>query len=199
VSEASLNIALSLHAEATEILEVRRLRSTLEEYGRVVPHGSYALDLMVWRDLDLYLVPSSSIEGRTWFFVLGSRIANLLGAHRMHFRDETVVQTEGLPKGLYWGVHVPGLAGTAWKIDIWAVENRELNRLLEYQSWVAEKLSPDSRKMILQIKAVVHKHPEYRRSFGAKDIYEAVLNGRASNADEFWDHLRKAQVPRSGA
>ena len=40
--------------EAKKLLISDGLQETLERYGSVLPTGSYALDLMTWRDLDLY-------------------------------------------------------------------------------------------------------------------------------------------------
>ena len=44
-----------LRQEADDLLGSKDLRELLEEYG--IPHitGSYALQLMTWRDLDIYL------------------------------------------------------------------------------------------------------------------------------------------------
>ncbi len=194
MSSTLLETASSLREEATRILDGRGLRSTLESFGRLVVHGSHALDLMVWRDLDLYLVPMASLHDPRWFFELGSRVANLLKPFRMSFRDETRLPGGGLPKGLYWGVYFSECATASWKIDIWAVDGVESSRLLGYQSWVAERLNPESRQKIMEIKAAVHLHPEYRRSFGAKEVYDAVLTGGISGTDAFWDHLGKVRI-----
>lgn len=191
MSTASSGTALSLRREATQILEGSGLRSELEAFGRLVVHGSYALDLMVWRDLDLYLLPRKPLSDSNWFFELGSRVAHLLRPSRMHFRDETRGPSEGLPRGLYWGVYLSDGVLAPWKVDLWAVYEQELDRLVEYQSWVAARLTRDSRVKILEIKAAVHQHPEYRRSFGAKDVYDAVLKGGVLDVGGFWDHLRK--------
>jgi hypothetical protein len=40
----------------------------------------------------------------------------------MHYRDETIARTPGLPSGLYWGVYLGNERDGAWKIDIWLSE-----------------------------------------------------------------------------
>ncbi|MHC4720094.1 MAG: hypothetical protein ACYSYT_06435, partial [Planctomycetota bacterium] len=45
----------ALRKEADDMLHEKGLRSLLEELGRLRVGGSYALQLMTWRDLDLYL------------------------------------------------------------------------------------------------------------------------------------------------
>ena len=44
-----------LRAEADELLDGRGLRKLLEEYAPIQVVGSYALELMVWRGLDVLM------------------------------------------------------------------------------------------------------------------------------------------------
>jgi hypothetical protein len=181
-------IARALHAEATGILD-GGLRSLLEGFGRPVPQGSYALDLMVWRDLDLYLIPPHDTLDVDRFFALGGMLAQRLQPHRMHFRDETRRQSPGLPAGMYWGVYLPDTTAPGWKIDPWAITAQQCSRLVKYQAWVTERLTPESRKLILDLKTSVHRHPKYRRGFGAKEVYDAVLSSKVRTLDEFSNYL----------
>ena len=111
----------ALCAEADRILWKRGLHRLLAQYGEVHPVGSYALHLMVWRDLDLYLLaPDITVDT---FFGLGRQIAKLLDAPRMHYRDERSGHTPGLPRdGLYWGIYLDDERAGAWKIDLWALD-----------------------------------------------------------------------------
>src|SRR5437762_7876552 len=104
-----------LRNEADQLLD-SGLRTILDEYGKVHVIGSYALQLMVWRDLDIHLV--QPVLDTAGFFEMGGRIAELLKPPRMHYRDETIVATEGLPRGLYWGIYLGDERNGAWKIDI---------------------------------------------------------------------------------
>jgi hypothetical protein len=52
-----------LRAEADAILHGRGLLALLGRYGTAAVMGSYALDLMTWRDLDVYVVdPTWSVD-----------------------------------------------------------------------------------------------------------------------------------------
>jgi hypothetical protein len=174
-------VAAGLRAEATEILD-GGLGDVLRSYGDVVVHGSYALDLMVWRDLDIYLV-APDIE-LSLFFELGGRLATLLDAHRMHFRNERAAANSDLPAGLYWGMYLK-----EWKIDIWNVSEAEAARLLAYQESVARELTPEARRIILEIKAAMYRDARYRKEFGAKHIYDAVLHGGVTDVEGFAAHI----------
>ena len=89
------DVSTALRAEADEILHSKGLLVMLKEYGEPLVSGSYSLDLMVWRDLDICLEAEGMSEAR--FFGLGARIAELLAAPRMQYRNERVAQNPGLP------------------------------------------------------------------------------------------------------
>lgn len=60
--------------EANRILYHHGLLGILSNYGNPVPTGSYVLELMTWRDLDIYLETSEITETR--FFQLGAEPAS---------------------------------------------------------------------------------------------------------------------------
>ena len=177
-----------IRAEADKLLS-SGLRETLESYGEVHVVGSYRMRLMAWRDLDVHLVREA--VDKTAFFALGGRVASLLSPQRMHYRDETVAATPGLPSGLYWGVYMGDERKGAWKIDIWTTGLAGLERVQSYCDAIASRLSSSSRETILQIKSECWQHPEYRRAFSSADIYTAVLEHSIENVDEFWTFLER--------
>ena len=177
-----------IRAEADGLLS-SGLRETLESYGEVHVVGSYRMRLMAWHDLDVHLVREA--VDKTAFFALGGRVASLLSAQRMHYRDETVAATPGLPSGLYWGVYLGDERKGAWKIDIWATGPAGLDRVGSYCDAIARRLSSSSRETILQIKSECWQHPEYRRAFSSADIYTAVLEHGIEDVDEFWTFLER--------
>jgi hypothetical protein len=181
----------ALRAEADELLWRKGLHPLLEKYGRVHVTGSYALKLMAWRDLDIYLVAGEiSLPD---FFHLGSQIALLLTPARMQFRNERVARTKGLPEGLYWGVYLDNEREGAWKIDIWAVHAEQFTRLDEFCKAIESKLTAQSRVQILEIKSECWKKPGYRRRFTSLDIYEAVLDEEVENLAAFGQYLERVK------
>ena len=60
-------------SEANKILYDQGLLEILGKYGNPVLTGSYVLELMTWRDLDIYLGTNQMTESR--FFQLGVEIA----------------------------------------------------------------------------------------------------------------------------
>src|SRR5215203_3259232 len=109
-------ISAQLRQEAHSLLHARGLLALLGGYGEPHAQGSYALDVMVSRDLDIYLVTDDLSLSR--FFEVGANVASLLQPSRMQFRNELTTKS-ALPEGLYWGVELSGEPG--WKIELWAV------------------------------------------------------------------------------
>ena len=177
-----------IRQEADEILDAQGLRKILNDYGIVHVTGSYSLGLMTWRDLDIYLESDDLSETR--FFELGKQINFLLKPKKMSFRNERIAKTKGLPEGLYWGIYLGNERAGAWKIDIWAVEKNECERLLKYCTDLCAKLTPAISFEILDIKSQCWKDPEYRRSYSSSDIYNAVLEKNIKGIDDFKEYLK---------
>jgi len=188
--EELLALDEAIRAEADEILWEWGLHRLLAGYGEVYPTGSYALRLMTWRDLDLYLVAPGITVGA--FFGLGRQIAELLGASKMRFRNERVGHTPGLPRdGLYWGIYMGDERAGAWKIDLWAMDEEEHSRLQVYLDAIAARLSGKARHRILRIKSACWMRPGYRLRYSSRDIYRAVLDHGVADVGAFDAYLRK--------
>jgi hypothetical protein len=184
-------IARALKSECAGFIEETGLLAIVERYGRPRVTGSYALDLMVWRDLDIELVAEGlSVND---FFALGRDLASRLQPARMSFRDERLMETRGLPRGMYWGIHLPGEGN--WKIDVWAMDRAEAGRRSPYAAWVAAGLTPATRRAILEIKSAIWNLPGYRSDYSSKDVYDAVLSHGVRDVERFRDYLfRKKQT-----
>jgi hypothetical protein len=181
----ALNAAL--RAEADRLLD-SGLRCVLSSFGEMIVVGSYALELMAWRDLDIEIVAAR--PSRAAFFDLGGRIADVLTPPRMHFRDETIARTPGLPDGFYWGIHFGDERCGAWKVDIWCVDTAQAEAMEAHMNRLRAKLSPDSRRTIIAIKSQVWSDPGYRRTFFSQDLYTAVLDHNVRDVDAFREFLR---------
>ncbi len=178
-----------LHEEADGLLWSRGLHALLSRYGVPRVEGSYALRLMTWRDLDIYLVGSSLASSS--FFALGGCLAELLSPVKMSHRNEYLGRTPGLPRGLYWGVYLGDERAGAWKIDIWAVDQGEYERVAEAGREISARLTDEYRSRILDIKAACWRDPRYRKQYSSMDIYRAVLDDGVSTVAEFSDLLTR--------
>jgi hypothetical protein len=188
MGDQSQNLSVFLKKEADDILYKKGLMDILDSFGTPHIHGSYLLDLMTWRDLDIYLEIDHISE--TDFFLLGERVSRLLDPVKMNFRNEIRAKTNGLPAGLYWGIYLGNERAGAWKIDLWVVSSSECKRLLEFCNDVKQRLTEETKEIILEIKSQCWQDPEYRRSYSSADIYEAVLGRNVTSKEAFNRYLR---------
>jgi hypothetical protein len=182
------NLNTSIKKEADEILHEKGLLNILNSFGTPYVHGSYSLDLMTWRDLDIYL--QADDISTTDFFVLGEKICSSFTPVKMSFRNELKGKTKGLPEGLYWGIYLGNERAGAWKIDIWAVSPLECERLLNYSTSIKQKLNAKAVERILEIKSECWRDAEYRRSYNSSDIYKAVLENNVTTVEGFKEYLK---------
>lgn len=177
----------NIREEARKIIYERGLDNILHFYG--IPHytGSYALQLMTWRDLDIY-VETNNLDV-TNFFELGKKIASAFEPVKMSFRNEIILKTPGLPTGLYWGVYLGDERNGAWKIDIWAMMPGDCRQRLEYCNNLSKQISASQKISILNIKSQCWKDPAYRKTFSSNDIYNAVLKHAVTDIEGFKKYL----------
>jgi len=181
--------AEDLRKEADALL-ASGLANILAAHGEVHVIGSYALNLMTWRDLDVHIVgDTANVAG---FFALGSRLEALLQPPRMHFRNEVIAGTPNLPRGLYWGVYLGNERAGAWKIDIWLTDAAGFEPVRQFGDDLSARLTDETRRAILAIKQAAWRHPEYRRGFSSSDIYRAVLDRGLRDAHAFWIDLERS-------
>lgn len=173
-----------LKAEADSLLHQRGILEILRQFGQPHVSGSYALDLMTWRDLDLYLdAPSMAV---TRFLQLGLQLAGQLCPWKMFFTNHRdFPSTEGIT-GLYYGIRLGELSRGAWKIDLWALDSTTCAERLAHCDRIAQRLRPEHRTAILRIKSALWDHPEYRKTITSQHIYEAVIENGVRSTEEFW-------------
>jgi hypothetical protein len=179
-------------SEANRILHDYGLLQIMSRHGTPVLTGSYVLELMTWRDLDIYLETNEMTNQR--FFQLGDELVSSLKPHRMHYRNEFIGRTPTLPAGLYWGIYTSSLGfPEEWKIDIWAIDAKQVNDLQRQLNELKSRIDQDKRPPILAIKNHFCRHPEYRRKFTSSDIYSAVIKEGIVSVGEFsqWLEVNK--------
>lgn len=176
-------ISTAISQEANEIIYRYRLHDILNKYGTPVYQGSYGLNLMTWRDLDIYLINDDYNE--TKHFELGKEIMLCLTPFKMSYRNEIINKSGLLPKGLYWGVYTNTIFPEIWKIDIWAIDAEQAANYARQSNDIKVKLNEVNMQAILEIKNNCCKHPKYRKNFSSVDIYRAVLENNVMSYAAF--------------
>ena len=170
-------IADKLRAEADDILHGERgVDRILRSYGKVHYTGSYALDLMAWPDIDITMMLDGDPYSFDTFFKMGKDLARVEGVDKIEYWNSLNWDVHNLPKGLYWGVRLDTHQwDVPWKIDVWATNETEFRRNQELMKRLSDEMTPEARKLIVEIKHSVIT-PEGRTPQGSGYyIYEAVL------------------------
>jgi hypothetical protein len=175
-----------LRHEADKLLADHGLLDILREYGNPTISGSYAMRVMTWRDLDIYLAMRDLKISS--FLELCHRLAIAVSPRKASYTDHlNFPATEGIP-GLYLGLHTGPLEEGGWKIDLWGASAEVCNERVAYCERLTAAMSEATRRNVLTIKNVVCHHPEYRKSVTSHDIYTAVLSAGVTSLEQFWSY-----------
>jgi hypothetical protein len=185
----------ALQAEARGVLDALDLPNMLCGTGEPVIVGSFALGLMVWRDIDIE-VHCSALNPEIAFEV-ARRLASVPGVYQMNYRDWTGARTiPELPEGYYWGIRYQLPGAGEWKLDIWLLPAGTTHRTgAPFVESLRDTLTPEKRLTILRLKHIWSRLPSYREEVLSTDIYDAVLSCGVRTPEELDDYLRERGMP----
>lgn len=188
-----------LQTEAREILDDKGLIQACEPFGEVFVGGSVQSELMVWRDIDVYI-------GVTGEFDIDAPLAinefliKSLGVTSSQFADTRAnvgVNPSGMVgkqpkdsrKGLR-GFYVGGAAGAlkmgGWKFDIWFVDQSMFETVRQDSERLATRLTEEERLAILRLKEPFRANGTFLGGYvKSVMVYESVLNGGVRSVEEF--------------
>ena len=187
--------ATMLRDEATELLDECGLLSVISNHGRTRVIGSYDLDLMTWRDLDISVKLPGERDVAT-FFRIGNAIVNRFETIRASYSNKFLGTDQVFKSGLYWGIRLLHREQT-WKVDLWGFGEEEYAEKMGAFERLRQSLVSADRTAVLRVKDVVCRWEQYRYSVYSTHIYDAVVGG-VTTVDEFRDWLR-AHVPEAFA
>ena len=178
-----------LRAEAGALLLRHDVLGILGRFGTPHVSGSYAMRLMTWRDLDIYLeMPTRDTRA---FLELGRQLGEALAPRKLSFTDHLhFPATEGL-RGLYWGIRTDDLSRGGWKIDLWGVEAPVCAERLAYCDALAARIDRTARYRILRMKHEVCRLPGYRDTITSQQVYDAVLDSGIRSDARFRELLEE--------
>lgn len=182
-------ISRSIKAEADQLLENRGLLKVLSKYGDVKYTGSYRLDLMMKKDMDITLV--SGDNSTEEFFRLGYEISLLFNAHSMFYRNTIIKSAANRPdNGLYWGIQFED-----WNLDIWLLTYEEYEKSEKYIVSVLNSLDAEKIDTILRLKYELLEGPYYGRTFSSRELYDSVINHDVKTSEDLFRYLQEIPVP----
>lgn len=181
-----------LQKEASKILEDLGLLALFGKYGEVAIVGSMRLGLMTRKDIDIEIVVPH-FDKTTLKEILTSLCDKQFLRLDLTMIDNTTKQSQNLPVGFYIGIQYAGPNiliekmrdnPLVWHIDAWFV-TMEHARSTNMTNSIQEKLTPETKKIILEIKSELTKNPEYKNKFSGLDIYNAVLEKEITTVQDF--------------
>jgi hypothetical protein len=186
-----MNFLQKSHAikqEADKFLAKKKITEILSKYGEVIFTGSYATDLMTWRDLDIQLLIADSLQSQDVFLAI---IKDLLPDHELDkvtLMNSTPNKYQSLPLGLYLGLDYK-ITGIKWKVDIWTLEETYLVKDLALKSLILEKLTPDLKELILKVKFTLMADSTRVPQGLSYNIYQAIFQYNLTKEEEVFDFL----------
>jgi hypothetical protein len=158
--------ATSLQADAAEVLG--SLDTLFEGIGTPIPTGSFVSGLMVWRDLDVMVLGGPDFSPHDVLALLG-RAVDLPGVTGFDYLDERHLDE------VSQRYHVVIRLGE-WRIDLSIWLNHDHAEATAFHESMRETLTDDQRMVILRIKDMWHRRPEYPDEVSGFEIYTAVLD-----------------------
>jgi len=173
----------ALRTEADNLVLNCGLSKLLAPYPSWFVGGSYSYDLMCWRDLDLYVLDVERDLKRC--FEVAYELTWRLPAMKARFTNN--VGSE--PNGLYWGIKLGDERQGAWKLDLWFLDSRSYEQHVNYSARMRQRLTPENRSILLEIKEAYWQRAEYRDTITSDLIYRAVLDNGVRSVVSFRQFL----------
>lgn len=184
-----IDYADSLKASADRLFDWG-LKQRLRASGDLTITGSYALDLLVWPDLDMNLViepPKNSeaelIDLVSWF---------LLSRHvlEVQIKRELNKKHKELPEGTFLNVkwRLPD-DKIEWKLDIWIVDRSEQRANAEKMYELNHAMTPARRALILKMKHAFLTKSGRTPKLSSYLLYKAILFENLSSEEQIRNYL----------
>lgn len=175
-----------LKHQADKILKDLDLFKVLKKYGEVNFVGSYALDLIVKKDIDIVVTTSINYKD---FLELVNYLFPLPNVYNLTLWDFRKSIHPERPQGIYCGISYLVKPDTFWKIDVWFMP-KEGNGAKKLVDWVKKRLTNENRKIILKIKNEM-LNTKHGREISGMDVYRAVLEKGVNDLNGFRDYLKQ--------
>jgi hypothetical protein len=177
-----------LKQEADRLMAECHLADLLASYPDWFVGGSYNYDLMVWRDLDIYVLDLT--HDLKVCFEVGLMLTERLPAWKSRFTNNLGRE----PNGYYWGLKTGDERAGAWKLDVWFLDRAGFDAHRYYAAAMTERLTAETRAAIAAIKDSYWRRAEYRDTVTSEQIYRAVLDSGVRGVDEF-EHWLAGRQP----
>lgn len=180
-----LNHSARVKFDADTLLKSDGIEAILKHAGEVVYSGSYALDLMVWNDIDLYVIPKKNKSPEQCAAQLAAMLAVRNDVDFVKVEKNIWKRMPAVPNGVYVGVKIPKPGyKLEWKLDIWIVGEEERAKNKKLLADILRHLDEPKRKLIIEAKLKLMGDQGRTPSMSSVHVYRAVLEMGLTSVDE---------------
>jgi len=180
--------ARRLKQEADEVLKMVHLKRHCARIGKIIPTGSYFMNLMMYPDIDLY-VPYTIIE---YILELATKLAIYDCVKEIVFQKGGRTERPELAKGYYLKPIINyGEWGRPWKIDIWSLPGTIIDEKQAVLQDLKERMTRSQRKSILEYKHSILTEKGRTPMFSGIFIYRAVIDHGMTDFNEITKYLKE--------
>lgn len=169
--------------EAQALLFDAGLLSTIQKFGPVFLHGSVKLDLLVRRDIDIYVQLPNDLD-RTAFFAIGAAINQQFQVLKASYSNHFIRNFPGFDHGLFWGIQI-NHQGQKWKLDLWGYGPAHFDEHCAQFEHLQDSLKTIDPLTVLRIKDALRNEDGYRDGVAGNDIYTAVMTANIKTPEQF--------------
>ena len=157
------------------------LLNELKKYGTPYIVGSYAMDLMAWNDLDIYVSNESMSTEK--LYELTSFILKTF--HPMWYEAKKEV-SDG--KTVWFHGFETEILGELCNVDIWFFDSCTITKALDFSENIKQKLlaNPELKEIVVNIKQSLIENEQYGfDKFSSMDVYKTVFENNVRSYKEF--------------
>lgn len=183
-----VEISTELKKQADFILKEIKFYEILSSCKRIIPTGSYFLDLMAYPDVDFYV---SKVDIAQIFKIAGKFAKSVL-VFEIKFEKS---KDPRLSEGFYLKLWINyGNWKRPWKIDMWFLEDSTIDKIMSEMYNFKNKLTSRLKEQILNYKFSIinneHRTPMYSGYF----IYKAFIDEAMTDFHAVTEYLIKNEI-----
>lgn len=172
--------------EADNKLSETKILEALSNYGEAYITGSYALDLMVRKEMDVNIALDKPTN-ETVIEILDD-VMRLLSPISLDYRNRTLPETKIRIDG-HW-IFAKCLDG--WKFDIWVIGREEHEKQMKMFDELESRITDANRATIMEIKQQAQQDEEISKTYTGQSVYDAVLDNGITSFAEYKGYLKNS-------
>ena len=154
------------------MLTTIKFTELFQKLGEVVFVGSYFLDLLYRRDIDVFILDDPCDVEKA--HILTKHLIDQNIFQTVAFANCTAIEPKNHLKGFYWKL-IYYYQGNPWKLDIWYTAEKVSTIPISLKIKSTLEQHPEAKLKILTLKKKYYNGDTYKKGMNGFKIYEKVL------------------------